>query len=101
MGRVQHCELVGLADLATETPKVRDTLGSYLQHLAELGVSGFRIDAAKHMPAIDIRAILQRVANWKNMRIIQEVFFGTEDAVRPDECACSKPHLHPHFLLRQ
>ncbi|MCX7977555.1 MAG: alpha-amylase family protein [Bdellovibrionaceae bacterium] len=55
---VQNCELVNLADLATESPKVRKTLTSYLQRLLDLGASGFRIDAAKHIPPEDLNAIL-------------------------------------------
>ncbi|KAH9822237.1 alpha-amylase [Melampsora americana] len=83
---VQNCELLGLADLATETNKVRDTLGAYLQHLVSLGVSGFRIDAAKHMPATDIQAILQRVTNLESLRISQEVTFGGNEPIQPEEC---------------
>ncbi|KAG0149599.1 hypothetical protein CROQUDRAFT_88937 [Cronartium quercuum f. sp. fusiforme G11] len=82
---VHNCELVGLADLATETPKVRKTLGAYLDKLSRMGVSGFRIDAAKHMPTVDIQAILRLVTNGENVRIVQEVFFGATDAIRPEE----------------
>ncbi len=58
---VQHCELVNLADLRTDKPNVRAKLAAFLGELVELGVAGFRIDAAKHMPADDIAAILDRV----------------------------------------
>ena len=56
--QVQTCELVNLADLATETEHVRSTIAAYLEDLLSLGVDGFRIDAAKHMPAEDIAAIV-------------------------------------------
>ena len=54
---VQHCALLGLADLATETEHVRATIAGYLNKLLLLGVDGFRIDAAKHIPAEDLAAI--------------------------------------------
>jgi len=54
---VTNCELGGLADLATEKPSVRGSISGYLNHLIDLGVSGFRIDAAKHMAMPDLVAI--------------------------------------------
>jgi alpha-amylase len=54
---IQSCELATLPDLATESDYVRDRLTDYLQHLVDLGVGGFRIDAAKHIPADDLRII--------------------------------------------
>jgi alpha-amylase len=58
---VQNCELVGLADLATGLGGVRDRIAAYLTALHAIGVAGFRIDAAKHMRAVDLDAIIQRV----------------------------------------
>lgn len=55
---VRHCELVGLADLDTGSSKVRRTQIAYLNRLIDMGVSGFRIDAAKHMSPEDIAAIV-------------------------------------------
>lgn len=55
---VQNCELVNLADLDTGAGYVRGRIAGYLGDLLGLGVAGFRIDAAKHMPAGEIRAIL-------------------------------------------
>jgi len=55
---VHNCELVNLADLKTDKPKVRANLAAYLNDLLGVGVAGFRIDAAKHMPAEDIAAVL-------------------------------------------
>ena len=51
---VQHCELVGLADLDTGEEYVRRTIAGYLNDLLALGVDGFRIDAAKHIDAADL-----------------------------------------------
>jgi alpha-amylase len=58
---VQNCELVGLADLKTEDDAVRTKIANYLIALHRLGVAGFRIDAAKHIAARDIDAILAKV----------------------------------------
>ncbi|MEG9493773.1 MAG: alpha-amylase family glycosyl hydrolase, partial [Microbacterium aurum] len=54
--QVQTCELSNLADLDTSSPTVRETIAGYLRHLRDLGVAGFRIDAAKHMAAEDVQA---------------------------------------------
>jgi alpha-amylase len=59
--QVQNCELVGLADLKTEDDSVRTKIANYLIKLHEMGVAGFRIDAAKHIPAWDIDQILKKV----------------------------------------
>lgn len=60
---VQNCELVNLADLATESDYVRGKLAAYMNDLVSIGVKGFRIDAAKHMPAGDIGNIISRLNN--------------------------------------
>lgn len=59
---VQNCELVDLADLNTSSDYVRGKIASYLQDLKSLGVAGFRIDAAKHIPAGDVANIVSRVS---------------------------------------
>lgn len=90
---VQFCELVGLADLATETEYVRSRLAEYINDLISLGVDGLRLDAVKRkfsddqppetqvadpsrdvsadMPAADIANILSRVD--RPLYITQEV----------------------------
>jgi len=81
---VQHCELVGLADLDTGDDYVRRAIAGYMNDLLSLGVDGFRIDAAKHIAAGDLGNIKSRLANsgiyWK-----QEVIFGAGEAVQPTE----------------
>ncbi|MEU9334537.1 alpha-amylase family protein [Streptomyces sp. NPDC048290] len=81
---VQHCELVGLADLDTGEEYVRGAIARYLNDLLSLGVDGFRIDAAKHIPAADLANIKSRLTNpsayWK-----QEVIYGAGEAVQPTE----------------
>jgi len=56
--QVRTCELVNLADLDTSAPHVRTRISDYLSDLMEIGVSGFRIDAARHMSPEDLGAIL-------------------------------------------
>jgi len=80
---VQNCELVDLADLATDTDYVRGRLASYLNDLLSLGVDGFRIDAAKHMPAADIANILSRLS--RPAYIYQEVIFGAGEPIQPNQ----------------
>ncbi|MFC3998782.1 alpha-amylase family protein [Nocardiopsis sediminis] len=58
---VQNCELVGLSDLATGNDYVRDRLAQYLNGLIDMGVAGFRYDAAKHMPLADVEAVNSRL----------------------------------------
>ncbi|WP_327367011.1 alpha-amylase [Streptomyces sp. NBC_01217] len=81
---VQNCELVGLADLDTGEDYVRGRIAAYLDDLLSLGVDGFRVDAAKHMPAADLANIKSRLRNpgvyWK-----QEVIYGSGEAVQPTE----------------
>jgi alpha-amylase len=59
--QVTKCELVGLSDLRTERPAVQAKLAGYLNKLLGYGVSGFRVDAAKHIPAADMAAIEGRL----------------------------------------
>lgn len=59
--QVQFCDLKGLADLATETAYVQEQIADYLQKMMDIGVAGFRIDAAKHIPSDDIENILKRL----------------------------------------
>lgn len=79
---VQDCELVNLADLATETPHVRSKITAYLTDLLSLGVDGFRIDAAKHIPGADLAAILAPLP--RGTSVAQEVIRGSREAVRPE-----------------
>ncbi|MCM2579389.1 alpha-amylase family protein [Streptomyces sp. MTZ3.1] len=81
---VQNCELVGLADLDTGEEYVRTRIAQYMNDLLSLGVDGFRIDAAKHMPTNDLAAVKSKLSNpnayWK-----QEAIFGSGEAVSPSE----------------
>lgn len=54
---VRNCELVGLRDLNQTNPWVRSRIVGFLNHLIDLGVAGFRVDAAKHMWPHDLEQI--------------------------------------------
>ncbi|XP_055383823.1 alpha-amylase-related protein-like [Condylostylus longicornis] len=60
---VRNCELVGLKDLDQSKKYVQDKMVEALDHLVDLGVAGFRVDAAKHMWPIDMEVIFKRVKN--------------------------------------
>ncbi|WP_175410190.1 carbohydrate-binding module family 20 domain-containing protein [Streptomyces sp. TRM64462] len=81
---VQNCELVGLADLDTGEEYVRSRIAAYMNDLLSLGVDGFRVDAAKHMPTGDLADIKSRLTDpnvyWK-----QEAIHGAGEAVDPSE----------------
>ncbi|GAB2575781.1 alpha-amylase [Microlunatus antarcticus] len=64
--QVWNCNLVGLEDLRTETPKVQARLAAYLNKLLRYGVSGFRVDAGKHMAPADLDAIYDRLDRTKD-----------------------------------
>lgn len=80
---VQNCELVNLADLNTGSTYVRDRLAAYMNDLIGMGVAGFRIDAAKHMPAGDVSAIIGRLNN--SPYIYQEVIGAAGEPILPSE----------------
>lgn len=83
---VQNCELLGLPDLKTGSEGVRSKIAGYLNSQTALGVSGFRIDASKHMPAADLEAIvgkLDTTADGSAPYVFHEVFPGATPA--PDE----------------
>lgn len=82
--QVQTCELSNLADLDTSSPTVRETIAGYLRHLRDLGVAGFRIDAAKHMAAEDVQAIVDLLP--EDTIIMSEVIRGSgSEPVQPEE----------------
>jgi alpha-amylase len=58
---VQDCELFSLPDLNTGIPSVRQKIAGYLTMLVNLGVVGFRIDAAKHIQQVELDSIIALV----------------------------------------
>ncbi len=84
--QVFKCELVGLADLRTDTPYVRHRIAAYLNQLIGYGVSGFRVDAAKHIGQTDLIAIynlLHRTADGEKPFFALEVFPGSPGELSP------------------
>ncbi|KIK51385.1 glycoside hydrolase family 13 protein [Collybiopsis luxurians FD-317 M1] len=82
--QVQNCELVRvvLFCLKTESDYVRGKLAGHLSDLLSLGVTGFRLDAAKHVPIADLQNILSRAPGAQF--ITQEVYYGSGD-IQPSQ----------------
>jgi len=78
---VWNCQLIGLADLATEKEFVRFQLAKYTNDLLSLGVDGLRLDASKHINPADIANILSRLTT--KPYITQEVIYGDGEPVTP------------------
>ncbi len=89
--QVQNCELVGLSDLETASEQVRTKIADYLIALNALGIAGYRVDAAKHVPAADLEAIMIRVNNAATAAgrpkpyVFLEIIAGGGDAVTPQQ----------------
>nr|KAG5696356.1 hypothetical protein BaRGS_028351 [Batillaria attramentaria] len=90
---VRNCRLENLADLALGKEYVRDRIAEYLNHLIDLGVAGFRVDAAKHMWPGDIKILFSKLQNLradvfgssKQPFIYQEVIDQGGEAIKADE----------------
>ncbi|WP_250009217.1 carbohydrate-binding module family 20 domain-containing protein [Actinoplanes sp. M2I2] len=80
---IQNCELVDLSDLKTEASYVRGKLVAYLNDLISLGVDGFRVDAAKHVPVADLQAIYGQLNGTPY--IFQETIEGGAGEPSPTE----------------
>ncbi len=84
--QVQKCELVGLSDLRTESDYVRTQIAGYLNKMLSYGVSGFRVDAAKHIGQADLAAIeakLHRTVDGTKPYIAMEVGPGGPGVLSP------------------
>ncbi|MEV5612531.1 carbohydrate-binding module family 20 domain-containing protein [Streptomyces sp. NPDC052225] len=80
---VQHCELLGMPDLDTSEPGVRAKIAGFLNKQIDLGVDGFRVDAAKHIETADMNAIvgaLHTTTAGDAPYITQEVYPGNPPA---------------------
>ncbi|XP_032074411.1 pancreatic alpha-amylase-like [Thamnophis elegans] len=69
--QVRNCRLVSLLDLALEKDYVRSKVAEYMNHLIDIGVAGFRIDASKHMWPGDMKAFLDQLKHL-NMKWFAE-----------------------------
>jgi alpha-amylase len=58
---IQDCELLALADLNTGDPEVRRKIAKYMNAVIDLGVAGFRVDAAKHVQEAHLADIISRL----------------------------------------
>ncbi|CAH1397787.1 unnamed protein product [Nezara viridula] len=92
--QIRNCELLGLHDLNQTSEYVRGKIVGFLNELVDIGVSGFRVDAAKHMEPSDLQVIYQRVHNlnprWfpKGSRpyFYQEIAgYPDDDVIKPQE----------------
>jgi alpha-amylase len=81
--QVRTCELVNLADLDLSRDNVRANIVAYLTDLIDLGVAGFRFDAAKHMHPDDLAAIIAQLPG--DPYIYQEVIGGGGEPITPAE----------------
>jgi alpha-amylase len=80
---VVNCRLLGLPDLATDSAPVRNKNAAYLSSLVDLGIDGFRLDAAKHMWPADVQAILGQLPKTTHLG---EPIFVTQE-IAPDGTA--------------
>lgn len=80
--QVRNCALLGMADIATDNDATQDKIASYLKSLLDMGVYGFRIDAAKHMGYNDIDAIIGKteVKAGKRPPVYMEVIGNPDEA---------------------
>jgi alpha-amylase len=92
--QVRNCELSSLPDLDQANSEVRDKIVDFMNHLVDLGVAGFRMDACKHMSPSDLRVIYRRVKSLstdngfvRNARpfLFQEVIDMGNEAVKRQE----------------
>ena len=90
---VWNRRLVGLLDLDTSNPHVRETLGKYFAHLLELGVAGFRIDAVKHISPTDMAAIKAEAAKQAGTTP-DKIWWMQETIGDPSEAKEIQPDQH-------
>jgi alpha-amylase len=81
--RIRRCRLGNLPDLDTSQGFVQARLARYLQQLLDRGVTGLRIDAAKHIVPEDLGAILSRLRG--EPFVFQEFIDGGGQPVRIED----------------
>ena len=90
---VWNRRLVGLLDLDTSKPHVRETLGKYFAYLLGLGVAGFRIDAVKHISPTDMAAIKAEAAKASG-KSANDIWWMQETIGDPSEAPEIQPNEH-------
>ena len=63
---VRNCKLVSLSDLKLSKDYVRQKVVDYLNKLIDIGVGGFRVDAAKHMWPGDLGIIFKKLHDLRS-----------------------------------
>ena len=81
--QVMNCRLEGMPDLASESGYVQGEVADYMRRLLNMGVDGFRIDAAKHMPASALLNILNAVRATNPLTRAGEPIWVTQEII-PD-----------------
>jgi pullulanase len=80
---VWNGRLLELPDLNTGSSYVQDRIAAYFERLEDMGVRGFRVDAAKHMSPQDIQAILSKAGSpWTFLEVIGAP--GEAAEIQPD-----------------
>jgi alpha-amylase len=81
-----HCRLGDLPDLDQRRESVQRVHRAHLHTLLDLGIDGFRLDAAKHMPADLIKAVYMdfidaasRGNTWNYLEVITDADTRAED----------------------
>eukprot|EP00930_Biecheleria_cincta_P033832 TRINITY_DN23424_c0_g1_i1.p1 TRINITY_DN23424_c0_g1~~TRINITY_DN23424_c0_g1_i1.p1 ORF type:complete len:665 (-),score=115.19 TRINITY_DN23424_c0_g1_i1:47-2041(-) len=80
---IQYCDLLGMPDVCTGCPTVQAKIAAYIARMQDLGIAGFRVDAAKHMNANELRDILSNVDH--DLYRFLEVLKEPDEAVQPPE----------------
>lgn len=70
--------LTGLTDLNTERDNVQERIADYMADLMGIGLSGFRIDAAKHMKPDDLVSILSKFRRNMGGKLPEDFFTWLE-----------------------
>lgn len=60
---VRNCELAGLPDLNQGSAHVREKVTAFMNHVIDIGVAGFRVDASKHMWPSDLAEMYKHLNN--------------------------------------
>lgn len=80
---VTNCRLNDMPDLDTESSYVQGQVETYLRTLLNMGVDGFRIDAAKHIASSSLQAILSAVKSTNATTNLGESIWITQEVI-PD-----------------
>jgi len=68
---VWDCQLSGMPDINTGNPATQDKLAAYLNKLKDMGIYGFRIDAAKSIRPNELKEILDKAGEpWAFLEVI-------------------------------